>query len=380
MTEHIAIVGGGTGGVVLANSLAERLTADIQSGDVSITLYDMKPEHVYKPVWLYVAFGRREPADGRRALRGVVDDRVEVQINRVTDLNQNAQQLVFADGSTAAYNRLVLATGAQVVPDRVPGLAAGGHHFYTEQGAMELREELPSFERGQVVLSVASVPHMCPVSALEFVFILDDWLRQRGLREDIDITYTYPVDEVHDNEHIAQWAQPEIAKRDIDIKTQFEPTSVAPDEQVLTAADGTQIRYDLLVTIPPHRGSELVTTAGLGEDGWADVDPYTLKINGTDRLYALGDVAATGVPKAGSAAHYQAKALAERIADQVHGHSTTVTYNGKTLCFVETGMDEATFLEFDYDSIPDLGEPSRAIHWSKLAYNESYWLTARGLI
>jgi len=380
MTERIAVVGGGTGGTVLANALAERLSGEIDAGEVAITLFDATPEHVYKPVWLYVAFGKREPEDGRRPLREVLDDRVELRIARVTGIDHDARRLDLAEGAPAAYDRLVLATGANVAPERVPGLAAGAHDFYTERGAERLREELLSLREGHVVLNVASAPHMCPAAPLEFVFVLDDWLRERGLREDVDVTYTYPVGRVHGNEQVAEWARPRLERRGIDIEAPFNIASVAPGDGVVSSEEGTTIDYDLLVTVPPHEGSELVADAGLGEGGWVDVDPHTLEAHGVEGLYALGDVAATGVPKAGSAAHYQAKTLAERIADHARRRPSAARYDGKTLCFVETGTDRATFLEFDYDSQPDPGEPSRAIHWSKLAYNESYWLTARGLI
>ena len=105
-----------------------------------------------------------------------------------------------------------------------------------------------------------------------------------------------------------------------------------------------------------------------------------LEAAGVDDVYAIGDTADTGVPKAGSAAHYQAGVVGQRIASELRGQPATAIYDGKTLCFIETGMDDATFVEFDYENPPAPGEPNQKLHWSKLAYNESYWLTARGLL
>ncbi len=103
-------------------------------------------------------------------------------------------------------------------------------------------------------------------------------------------------------------------------------------------------------------------------------------MRGANDIYALGD--ATNVPtsKAGSAAHYQAGVVADRLASEVRGELPTARYDGKTLCFVEAGLDEATYIEFDYDSDPVVRDPSGIVHYAKLGYNESYWLTARGLI
>mgnify|MGYP002760965215 FL=1 len=240
MTEHIAIVGGGTGGTVLANTLAEELGSEIDAGEAEVTLFNDGPDHVYKPVWLYVAFGQREPADGRRPLREVVDDRVDIRQDYVYDIHHGRHQLEFVDAANpVSYDKLVVATGSQLAPERVPGLAEGGHHFYGEDGAQALRDELRTVKGGQIVLSVVGTPHMCPAAPLEFVFMLDDWLRKRGRRDAFDITYTYPIMRVHGNEHIAEWAEPRLRERDIAIETMFNAEAVDPDGETITSMEGT---------------------------------------------------------------------------------------------------------------------------------------------
>ena len=381
MTEHVVVVGGGTGGTVLANDLADRLGPEIDRGDVAVTLVNDDPDHVYKPVWLYVAFGQREPADGRRPLADLVDDRVDVRIDRVTGIDTDAKRLEAREAvGTIEYDHLVLATGSTLAPEEVPGLAEGAHDFYSESGAEALREDLLSFTAGHIVLSVIGTPHMCPAAPLEFVFMVDDWLRERGLREDVDVTYTYPIQRVHGNPHIAEWARPIMEDRDIAVETFFNAEAVDPEAGTITSMEGTELDYDLLVGIPPHRGIDLIAEAGLGDRGWVDVDKHTLEAEAAEDVYALGDTAATGVPNAGSVAHYQAGVVGQRLASEIRGRPATATYDGKTLCFVETGMDAASFVEFDYEHPPSPAPPSEKLHWSKLAYNESYWLTARGLL
>ncbi|TKX47135.1 NAD(P)/FAD-dependent oxidoreductase [Halorubrum sp. SD690R] len=381
MTERIVIVGGGTGGSVLANDLADRLGPELDAGDVEVTLINDGPDHVYKPVWLYVPFGKREPADGRRALDELVDDAVDLRIDRVSEIDTDSQTLRF-DGTAPSmeYDHLVLATGSTLEPEQIPGLVEGGHDYYSEPGATALREELLEFTEGELVLSVIGTPHMCPAAPLEFVFMTDDWFRERGLREDVEVTYTYPIQRVHGNPHIAEWARPIMEDRDINVETFFNAESVDPDAETITSMEGTELDYDLLVSIPPHGGVDLIEEAGLGDDGWVDVDKHTLEAAAADNVYALGDTADTGVPNAGSVAHYQAGVVGQRLASEVRGRPATATYDGKTLCFIETGMDAASFVEFDYERPPSPAPPSEKLHWSKLAYNESYWLTARGLL
>jgi sulfide:quinone oxidoreductase len=381
MTEHVVIVGGGTGGTVLANDLADRLEPELDAGDIRVTLVNDDPDHVYKPVWLYVPFGQREPADGRRRLGELVDDAVDLRIDRVSDTDTDSRRLQFhGNAPSVNYDYLVLATGSTLEPDQIPGLPEGGHDYYSESGATDLRDELLEFTEGDLVLSVIGTNHMCPAAPLEFVFMADDWLRERGLREDVDITYTYPIQRVHGNPHIAEWARPIMEERDIEVETLFNAESVDPEAETITSMEGTELDYDLLVTVPPHGGVDLIEAAGLGDDGWVDVDKHTLEAEAAENVYALGDTADTGVPNAGSVAHYQAGVVGQRLASQIRGRPATATYDGKTLCFIETGMDAASFVEFDYENPPSPAPPSEKLHWSKLAYNESYWLTARGLL
>jgi sulfide:quinone oxidoreductase len=380
MTARIVVLGGGTGGTVLANKLASKLDDEIDSGAAEVTLVDETGVHVYKPVWLYVAFGEAEPSEGRRPLDDLLDRRVRLRTGRVTDIDTGGKRLTVDGTEGLDYDHLVVATGARLVPDRIPGLVEGAHDFYSEDGAERLRDALAAFDGGRVVLSVAGMPHMCPAAPVEFTLMVEDWLRERGLRDASEVVYTAPSERSHKLPPVADWADERFDARGIESHTGFTVERVDPDERTLHAVDGRAVDYDLLVTIPPHAGVDLVADAGLGDDGWVETDPRTLEAARADDVYAIGDTTDIERPMAGSVAHYQAGVVADRIAAQVRGHRPTATYDGKVLCFLEAGMDEATFVSFDYDSLPDLREESKLVHWAKGAYNESYWLTARGLI
>jgi len=380
MTERIVVVGGGTGGCVLANRLADDLGPELDRGEVELLLVTDSPQHVYKPAFLYVAFGERTLAEAERPVADLVDRRVRLRIGTATGVDTDAKRLAVAGTTDVPYDHLVLTIGCQLVPEETPGLAEGGHHFYGPDGAETLRDALSEFTEGHLVLSVIGVPHMCPAAPLEFVLIADDWFRRRGLRDDVEITYTYPIGRAHGIQSLADWATGEFAARDIHLETFVNPEEIDPEERIVHTMEGEELSYDLLVAIPPHAGSDLVSEAGLGDDGWVAVDRGTLEATHADGVYAIGDVADVPTSKAGSVAHYEASVVADRIASRVRGETPTATYDGKTVCFVESGLDEATFVEFGYGDEPAVREPSRFVHWGKLAYNESYWLTARGLL
>ncbi|QCC50910.1 NAD(P)/FAD-dependent oxidoreductase [Halapricum salinum] len=380
MTERIVIVGGGTGGTVLANRLTDRLEPELDRGDVEVVLVNDGENQYYKPAYLYVPFGKKDVSEATKPLTDLLPRSVEFWNARVTEVDTDAQRVVLDNRRGLSYDHLVLATGANLVPEEVPGLVDGGHHFYSPEGAEALREELADFREGHLVLSVIGVPHMCPAAPVEFVLMVDDWLRQRGLREDVELTYTYPIQRAHGLQSVAEWVTPIFEERGIELETFFNAETVDPDAQVLETMEGKELDYDLLVAIPPHDGSDLVREAGLGEDGWVEVDRHTLEAEHAADVYAIGDVADVPTSKAGSVAHYEAGTVADRISSRVRGQTPTATFDGKTVCFIETGMDEATFVEFAYGDEPTMREPSKPIHWAKLGYNESYWLTARGLI
>ncbi|MBO8141235.1 MAG: FAD-dependent oxidoreductase [Firmicutes bacterium] len=378
--HDIVIAGGGVGGTVVANLLAEELAPEISLGKVRIRLITDRPEHVYKPAFLYLAFGRTAPTAYRRPQRELLHPRVELVVDPVLAVDTSQRRVIGDSGQAYAYSRLVLAPGAQVVPERTPGLAEAGEQFYTEEGAARLYRRLEGFTGGSVVVSVIGVPHMCPVAPLEMIFMLDAFFRQRGRRDQVELIYTYPINRVHSNPAIAEWAAPELESRGIRTETFFNVERIDPQQKVIETLEGTSLPFDLLIGIPEHAAPPFLESSGLTDAGWVPTDRHTLRVKGHEGIYALGDVTDLPVSKAGSVAHYQAATVAANLAAEVRGLPPAARYQGKTFCFIETGTDQATFVEFDYDHPPRPVRPSRWIHWAKMAYNQSYWLTARGVI
>lgn len=378
--DEVVIVGGGVGGTVTANLLAEELAPDIAAGKARVRLITDRPEHVYKPAFLYVAFGRTAPRAYRRPQRELLHPAVELVVDPVRRVDTGQQRVVGESGRFYPYSYLVLAAGSRVVPEKTPGLAETGEQFYTEEGALRLYRRLENFTAGTVVVSVIGVPHMCPVAPLEMAFMLDAFFRERGLRDQVELIYTYPINRVHSNPAIAEWAAPQLKARHIRTETFFNVERIDPQQKIIETMEGTTLSFDLLIAIPEHTAPPFLEASGLTEDGWVPADRHTLQVKGHDNIYALGDVTNLAVSKAGSVAHYQASTVAVNLAARIRGLPATARYGGKTFCFIETGADEATYVEFDYDRPPRPVRASRWIHWAKLAYNQTYWMTARGVV
>jgi len=381
MSTKICVVGGGSGGTIVANRLAEKLRPELESGKAEVTVLNETSHQLYKPATLYMAFGKSEISEVKRPVRDLLDPRVDFRQEKAVRLDPDSKELQLKSGETCSYDYLVLTTGSKLDMAEIPGLKEAGHHFYGPEGSEELREELAKFKSGHLVVSVIGVPHMCPVAPLEFSFLADDWFRRRGIREDVEITYTYPINSVFGFDTIANWAETRMRERDINIETLFNVEEIDPDGKVIKTVEGSEMDFDLLVAIPPHKGDELINSASLGDGEWVETDKNTLEATRAEDIYAIGDAADVPTSKAGSVAHYESSVVADRIASLARGRTPSAIYEGKTICFID-GVDgnKATFLQFKYGEEPEVPQESKLLHWAKHSYNEAYWLTAKGLL
>ena len=166
----ILIVGGGTGGTILANSLSRRLGREIRAGKIELTLLSASDRHMYQPGLLYVAFGQMTADELYRDEASLLEPEVDFHVDPVEKFVLDENHVVTKSGKTYHYDILIIATGSRVVPAEVPGLAEGAETFYTEEGAVRLHKRLTEFQGGTVAM-VVSIPHKCPVAPVEAMFM-----------------------------------------------------------------------------------------------------------------------------------------------------------------------------------------------------------------
>ena len=371
MAAEVLILGGGVGGTVVANLIAKQC-----SGKAHVTVVDTTGMHVYQPGFLYVAVGQEQPSALQRPETSLLRSDVTLVIERATRVDPVAQRVVLESGRTMDYDQLVLATGSRTVMDEVPG-GDGAHSFYTLDGAVQLFEALKDFEGGTIVIGVAGIPYKCPPAPVEFVFLLDDYLRARGIREESQIKLLSPLNRAFTIEATSKLVQPILAERDIELTGFFNVESVDPVAKTVTSLEGETVAYDLLVLVPPHRGQKVIEDSGLGDErGWVPVDKNTLKHAEFEHVWAIGDTTDIPISKSGSVAHYEATVVAAEITAAVKGEAPPRhVYDGKVMCFLETGQGQATTISFDYDHPPVSPTPARRWHWAKALFNKTYWHT-----
>ena len=376
---RILVVGGGTGGTIVANQLARRLAGEIRAGKVQLTLLSASDRHMYQPGLLYVAFGQMTPDELYRDQASLLEPVIDFQVDPVEQFQLDQNKVKTRQGKTHEYDILVIATGSRIVPEEVPGLAEGAETFYTEATAVKMFKSLREFQGGRVAI-VVGVPHKCPIAPIEVTFSLHDYFKARGIRDKVHMKYHYPIGRIHTIEQVAKWAKPEFDRIGVEYETLFNVKEVDAKNRIVKSEEGTETPYDLLIAIPPHRGMEVIEKEKLGKGGWIPTDRYKLTMEGRENVYVLGDTTNLPVSKTGSAAHFQAEAMAENIASIVKIGAPVRDYDGKVYCFIEAGHDRATYAMFNYINPPDLKAPNKPMHWFKMAYNQMYWTSVRGLL
>ena len=375
----ILIVGGGMGGTILANNLARRLQGEVKSGKARLTMLTASDKHMYQPGLLYLAFGRMAPDELYRDQASLLEAGVDLHVDPVEQFLLDQNQVKTRSGAVHDYDVLAIATGSRAVPETIPGLVENSETFYTEDTAIKMFKRLQAFEGGKVVIAVG-VPHKCPMAPLEITFMLHDYFKDRGMLDKVKLHYTYPIGRVHSLENVAKWAAPEFDRLGITYETLFNIKEVDGKAKVVRSEEGTEAPFDLLISIPAHRGMEVIEKNGLGQGGWIPTNRQKLNMEGRKNVFVLGDTTNIPISKAGSTAHFEAEALGENIAAMVKLGAPVRDYDGKVFCFIEAGKDRATYAMFDYLNPPDPKEPTRAVHWFKMAYNKLYWVSARGLL
>ena len=384
--QRIVIVGGGVGGTLVANLIARNLRQHIAASEASVTLVDEAGQHVYQPGFMYIAMGDERPEDLIRPEWTLLDTEVRLEVGRVSRILEPQHLVELESGSRLAYDYLVLATGARILPEEIEDFEAQAHHFYDADAALQLRSALDDFAGGRIVIGIASMPYKCPPAPLEVAFLIDGELRRRGLRERSEIHFCSPIGRAFTIESVSDMATPILSRRGIELHTFFNVEAIDADRHVVVSLEGEEQPYDLLILVPPHKGQQFLIDSGLAPapGGWLPTDRHTLQVGGRSNVFGIGDATDLPLSKAGSTAHFQAPVIAERIAAAVERREPDPelgTYTGKVMCFFEVGNGKGTLLQFDYDHPPRPPRPNRLWHFAKMAFNKTYWFTVpRGRI
>lgn len=387
--KRVVILGGGTGGTLTANRLRRRFPGN----ELEITVVDQDGTHVYQPGLLFVPFGLAHPDEivkprDRQLLGGI--DFFEQAIDHV---DVEADTVHLEDGTELAFDVLVVATGARLMPEETEGLLGPGwmekvFTFYDLPGASALAARLATFEGGRLVVNVVDMPIKCPVAPLEFAMLADWFFDDRGMRDRVEITYVTPLDAAFTKPVAARALAGLLDEKQIELVTEFNTGQVDGEAGRLMSFDGREVPFDLAVVVPLHGGAEYVgRSPGLGDDlDFVPADERTLQSEAKPNVFVIGDAASVPTSKAGSVTHFEGEVLVENVSRFLAGEPLDAEYDGHANCFIETGFHKALMIDFNYETEPvgghypgPVGLPllkeSRINHLGKLMFQWFYWHT-----
>jgi sulfide:quinone oxidoreductase len=366
---RVLVLGAGFGGLELCTRLSEQF-----GGELDVVLLDRAEGFVFGFSKLDVMFGRTPAADVFHPYRDFVKPGVRFVRTDILSIDPHTRRVETESGTFEA-DVLVIALGADLHPDATPGLTEAGNEFYTVEGAFALRDVLARFDGGHVVVGVTSTPFKCPPAPSETALLTHDYLLAAGLRDVSEISLVMPLGTpIPPSPAASKVLLSAFGERGIGWYPERLITHLEPGRREAVMSDGTAMPYDLFLGIPVHTVPAVVESSGITTDGWIAVNPHTLETP-FENVYAIGDVASVGTPKAGVFAEGQAAVVAEQIAMRLRPGTLASTYDGRGICYLEFGEDTVAKVDVTFLSgkapVGDIEGPSVEIARDKSEFGSS---------
>jgi len=386
--KKLLILGAGTGGTIMANKMRKDLPRD----EWHITIIDQEKIHYYQPGFLFIPFGMYQERDVIKPKNNFIPYGVNFIYGKIDKVDTGQNRVLLADGEALNYDILIISTGTHINPEETPGLKGELWYknifdFYTLKGALALQKFFKTWEGGNLVVNIAEMPIKCPVAPLEFSFFADAFFIERGMRQKVTITYVTPLSGAFTKPKASQMLGNLLEEKNIKLVTDFSLAEVDNKNKKIIDYGGTEVPFDLLVTIPVHTGDQMIERSGLGDDfNFVPTNKHTLQSEKFENIFVIGDAGNFPTSKAGSVVHFQAEILHENILCYIENRPFTASFDGHANCYIETGHGMGALIDFNYETeplpgyfpFPGLGpfgllKETRMNHYGKLLFRWIYW-------
>lgn len=392
--KNILILGAGTAGTLIANKLRKRLSKK----EWEITIVDENKVHYYQPGFLFIPFGIYNQNDVIKPKKSFIPKGVKMVFSEIEKIVPRENRVLLKEKlGELNYDFLIIATGTRIAPEETPGLLGelwrrDIFDFYTVEGAVALAERLKSFNGGKLVVNITELPFKCPVAPLEFIFLADTYFKKRGIRDKVDLTLVTPLPGAFTKPIATKMLSGLMEKKNINIVPDFNIAEVDNQNKQILDYEGKGVDFDLLVTIPTNKGSDMIERSGMGDDlNFVPTDKHTLQAVGYENIFVLGDAANLPTSKAGSVAHFAADFLEENLISAIKGEPLKAKFDGHANCYIVTSYSKGTLIDFNYETEPLPGrypywigpfgllKDTRLNYYGKLFFKWMYWnLLLRG--
>ncbi len=386
--KKLLILGAGTAGTMMLNKLHNVL----DKNEWQITIVDQHENHYYQPGFLFIPFNIYTYKDVTKPKRDFYPTGVNVINSAIDKIEPVENRVLLQNGQVLGYDYLIIATGAKTRPEETEGLKDSLWYknifdYYTIEGACALRDFFKRWEGGRLVINITEMPIKCPVAPLEFAFLADWFFTEKGIRDRVDIHFVTPLPGAFTKPKASAILGDFLNKKNIKLTSEFNIARVDNDEMKIISWDGTEIPFDVLVTIPTNMGDESIARSGMGNElNFIPTDPQTLRSKAYDNIFIIGDATDLPSSKAGSVAHFQADILQENFLSVIEGREPHAKFDGHANCFIESGFGKGILIDFNYDTeplpgkfpLPGIGpfsllEETKMNHYGKIMFRWTYW-------
>ncbi len=348
--KRVLILGGGFGGVATAHRLKQKLAPEDE-----VILVDRRDYFMvgFRKTWALI--GQSPLEAGQRSLDSLTRLGVRVMRDPVTVIDPKARAATMGDQRINA-DALVVALGAELAPEAIPGFQGHAFNVYDPQGISRAAQALSEFQGGRLLIGIFGAPYKCPPAPYEMALLINESLKSRGIKVSMEVFTPQPMSLPILGQVGCDLIESRLADKGITFLPNHKATAVEAGEVVF---GDKQRPFDLLLGVPPHRPPAVVRESGLvGGSGWVSVNPRTLETQ-FPGVYAIGDVVqiamANGkpLPKAGVFAEAMGETVADRIAAGFNGQGPEATFKGEGGCYLEVGAGQAMMVQGSFLAEPE---------------------------
>jgi sulfide:quinone oxidoreductase len=367
---HILILGGGFGGIATARRLRDLLPPTDQ-----ITLIDQRDYFIvgFRKTWAFLGDSLE---NGKGDLHALSRQGIHFMQGEVTAIEPESRS-VTVNNSRLEGDALVIALGAELAPESIPGFSDHALNVYDPGAVSKASKVLDNFSGGNILVGVFGSPaYKCPPAPYEIAILVKEKLEAKNVPVNMCVFTPLPSSLPILGPAGCDLIEERLYENGIRFMAERQAARVEPGEVVFKT--GERLAFDLLIGVAPHRAPFVVREAGLtGESGWIEVNTRMLQTRFPD-VYAIGDVTAVmmangkPLPKAGVFAEAEGVVVAEQIAAKLAGKKSETVFEGRGGCFLEVGKGQAVLVEghFLAEGKPAVGltEASVALFKEKLEF------------
>lgn len=342
--KKILILGGGFGGLVVAEKLSE-----VFSGKHQITLVSPQRTFTFYPALVRLAFGQLETEDVTFDLAEKLNKlNVRFVEGEVLHLKPQFHRVQIAGkefNGDLSYDYLVIAMGRRLATEKMPGFFDYAHHLLGVNAAKKFGKAVDEFTEGDIVVGLSPEAFL-PVPVCETAFTLANKFRTRIDENKVSITAVFPetIKQAFGGAEITQELQTAFEKHKIKLIEDF-PIGKIKQDAIISKNDN-KIPYNLLMLLPPFRGQARLSEDGITDElKFVEVDKY-MRVTRLKDAYAVGDIVSFPGPKLAHIAVEQAQVAALNIMQEIEGREPETVYYHEIASIIDQGGADSIYLHY----------------------------------